>query len=274
MNLFLGRWKEYFEVNAALPDGLWETATDSGIPEHSALVAALPSLRAAAARDRRRLVDAATEFSATRGWGALGGLFAAVHREECRIAEAMGRHLQGLASRGGVGVRGWVLREDWTPGRPGRAWFEKSLTEWVSETLISVVAYRCFAEVARTGGMKALFRRVLADRTAHAAFGSALLHAIRSRTAPPEMAAAWRKGSAHRFLHSAMAPVSFFAHREALQAGGHGLWTFQEACCEEFDRAFDPESLRRPAIPEPGSWVDEEGPGVRLRWEAVEQEVG
>jgi hypothetical protein len=271
MNLFLARWKGYFEVNAALPDGLPESAPDAGIPEHPALSALLPALRATAGRDRRRLAEAATEFGAERGWDALGGLFSAILREEGRLADALGRFQSGDEPSGGPSSRSRDLQEDWTPGPAIGFQLVKLLPGWVSETLISLVAYRTFAEAARTDGLRALFRRALADRTAHAAFGAALLDAIR-KSGPRDKADALR--SAHRFLHSAMAPVFFLAHRDGLRLGGHGLWSFQEACRDVFERAFDPESLRSPAVPEPGSWVEDEGPGVRLRWEVIGREAG
>lgn len=267
MNGFLRKWKEYFEVNAALPDGIPWSARER-LPEEEMrwLGPSLAAFQLGESSDGKGLQAAAEACARERGWEALGAVTRWFIREERNHADLLGRFLD---------LHGFPrLRREWTDQifrilRRGMG-LRHILPVLLTAEILSLVYYRAVAASTRNGMLKALCRKILADEMAHVAYESVLLGVLRKGL--PDL----RGGlefQAHRLLYALTLRVVYLRHRQVLKRGGYPYGLFRRAVWAEFDRVMDPKVLAAPAIPEPGSWEEGEDDGeaavVTLRWESV-----
>jgi hypothetical protein len=263
MNGFLSRWKDYFEVNAALPDGVpWGAGERLPEEERAWVGPSLAAFQLGESSDGRGLMAAAEACGRERKWFHLAAVTGAFIREEQGHAALLGRFLD----REGIPR----LDKEWTDivfrrlrrGMPLRT----ILTVLVSAEILSLVYYRALSSATSSVTLRALCRKLLADELAHVAYEAALLEGLR-RAGSPLRAAVERV--AHGLLYGATTGIVYLRHREVLKRGGYPLAAFLAAAAREFRRVMDPAATETPSVPEAGSWEDALETDVRLRWEPV-----
>lgn len=266
MKVFLGKWKEYFEINAALPEEIPWTAEEGLSAEEKRIIGpSIAAFQLGESSEGRGLMAAAEACGKERGWVQLGAVTRSFIREEQRHAALLGRFMDrhGLPR----------LSREWTDQAfralrriPGAGGLDAVLPVLITAEIISLVYYRALAAATASRALKSICRKILADETAHVAYEAALLEALR-RGHDPFRAAGARL--AHHLLFQATVATVWCKHGAVLRRGGYGAGRFQAACWKEFHRVFHPERLGAPAVPEPGSWEEGESMEVALRWEPV-----
>lgn len=264
MNRLLGKWREYFEVNAALPDEIpWNAGDTLTAEEKGILGPSIAAFQLGESSDGKGLMAAAEACGKARGWTQLAAVTRFFIREEQKHAALLGRFMDihGMAR----------LTGDWTDAvfRKLRMnmGFDVILPVLITAEIISLVYYRAAATATRSHPFRSLCRRILADEAAHVAYEAALIAGLRKGRG-------WIRGEAESlalilfFLGTVQ--VVYLRHRELLARGGFAYLDFNFACWDMFASTFDPKVLRAPAIPEAGSWEDEGADmRVHLRWEPV-----
>lgn len=239
MNAFLRRWKDYFEVNAALPDGIpWGSAARLSAVERAWIGPSLAAFQLGESSDGRGLLAAAAACGLRPGWSRLEAVTQAFIREEQGHAALLGRFL------------------DWERlPRIGKEWtdrvfrflrrhmdLESILAVLLTAEILSLVYYRALAASTANAVLRGLCRKVLVRK-------------------------------AHALLFGVTLRVVYLRHRQVLKRGGYPYVKFRRAAWAEFDRVMDPRAVLAPSIPEAGSWEERDGADVVLRWEPL-QEAG
>lgn len=263
MNGFLRKWKGYFEVNAALPDGIpWSDKTMLDDAEKEWIGPSLAAFQLGESSDGRGLMAAAEACGKERGWAQLAAVTGFFVREEQKHADLLGRFLDRegmprLAKDGTDEIFRFLRRH---------MGLRTILPVLLTAEVLALVYYRNLAASTGHPVLRALCRKLVADEMAHVAYEAALLEGLRKGSGAIRLALE-RWG--HGFLYSVTSHVVYFRHREVLVRGGCPFPVFLEAARAEFARVMDPKSALAPEVPEAGSWEEQEEKDVILRWEPI-----